>query len=140
VPVMVQRLHELPRFAEDDVDLTYKLPKLLDDAGVMFCLQNAGDMERMGTRNMPFYAGTAVAYGLDYEKAVAALSLNTAKILGIDDRYGSLEKGKSATLFISEGDALDMLGNKVVQAFIDGREIDLTNRQLQLYLKYQGKY
>lgn len=140
VPVMVQRVHELPRFAEDDVDLTYKLPKLLDDAGVLFCLQNAGDMERMGTRNMPFYAGTAVAYGLDYEKAVAALSLNTARILGIDDRYGSLEKGKSATLFISEGDALDMLGNKVTMAFIDGREIDLTNRQLQLYLKYQGKY
>ncbi len=140
VPVMVQRLHELPRFTEDDVDLTYRLPKLLNDAGVLFCLQNAGDMERMGTRNMPFYAGTAVAYGLDYEKAVAALSLNTAKILGIDDRYGSIEKGKSATLFISDGDALDMLGNKVTLAFIDGREIDLSNRQLQLYLKYQGKY
>lgn len=140
VAVMVQRIHELPRFAEDDVDLPYKLPKLLDDAGVLFCFQNAGDMERMGTRNMPFYAGTAVAYGLPYEKAIAALTLNTARILGIDDRYGSIEKGKSATLFISEGDALDMMGNKVTMAFIDGREIDLTNRQLELYLKYQGKY
>lgn len=140
VSVMVQRLHSNPRFAEDDVDLTYRLPKILDDAGVLFCLENSGDKERMGTRNLPFNAGTAVAYGLEYERAVQSLTLNTAKILGIDDRYGSLEKGKSATLFISDGDALDMLGNQVTDAFIDGRAIDLRNRQLHLYEKYMGKY
>jgi len=140
IAVMVQRLHSNPRFAEDDIDLTYRLPALLDAAGVLFCLENAGDMERMGTRNLPFYAGTSVAYGLDYEKAVQSITLNAAKILGIDARFGSLEVGKSATLFISEGDALDMMGNQVSAAFIDGRSIRLTNRQTELYLKYKNKY
>ena len=59
VPVMLKRVHTLPRFAEDDVDLPYRLPKLLEDEGVLYCLQNAGDMEHTGTRNLPFYAGTA---------------------------------------------------------------------------------
>lgn len=140
IAVMVQRVHSNPRFQEDDVDLTYRLPAILEEAGVLFCLENSGDMERMGTRNLPFYGGTAVAYGLPYESAVRALTLNTAKILGIDETHGSLEKGKSATLFLSDGDALDMLGNQVLVAFIDGRKIDLSNRQLELYQKYIGKY
>ena len=62
----------------------------------------------MGSRNLPFTAGTAVAYGLDYEEAIKALTLSTAKILGIDDKLGSLEKGKESTIFNSEGDALDL--------------------------------
>lgn len=140
VPVIVRRLHSIPRYNADDVDLSYKLPKLLEDEGVLYCLQNAGDMEQMGTRNLPFYAGTAVAYGLTYEQGVAALSLNAAKILGVDQQCGSLEKGKDATLFISEGDALDMMTNAVTHAFIQGRQIDLDNRQKELYRKYKSKY
>ncbi|NQX92193.1 MAG: amidohydrolase family protein [Flavobacteriales bacterium] len=140
VSVMVRRVHDLPRYEGDDIDLPFKLPKLLADEGVLFCLENAGDMEQMGTRNLPFYAGTAAAYGLTYEQAVQSITLNTAKILGIDEMYGSIEVGKSATLFISEGDALDMLTNDVTVAFIDGRNIDLDNRQKQLYRKYKGKY
>lgn len=130
----------MPWHSADDIDLPYKLPKLLEDEGVLFCLQNAGGMEQMGTRNLPFYAGTAVAYGLTYEQGVAAISLNAAKILGVDKQCGSLEKGKDATLFISEGDALDMMTNSVSFAFIQGRQIDLDNRQKQLYRKYMGKY
>ncbi|MCH2198996.1 MAG: amidohydrolase family protein [Flavobacteriales bacterium] len=140
VSVMIQRVHSLPRFDQDDVDLPYKLPALLQEAGVMFCIENAGDMEQMGTRNLPFYGGTAVAYGLEYEEAVMAMTLNTAKILGVDDRLGSLEKEKDATLFISTGDALDMRTNDVTHAYIQGRAIDLDNRQLQLYRKYKAKY
>lgn len=140
ISVMVQRVHELPRFAEDDVDLTYKLPKLLSDEGVLFCLENAGDMEQMGTRNLPFYAGTAMAYGLTYENAVKSITLNPAIMLGIDHLVGSLEKGKDATLFVSSGDALDMRSNDVTHAFIQGRMIELDNRQMQLYRKYKAKY
>ncbi|MFM9006377.1 MAG: amidohydrolase, partial [Flavobacteriales bacterium] len=66
IPVLLRRVHELPMYGEDDVDLPYKLPAMLHAAGVTFALQNEGDMERMGTRNLPFYAGTAVAYGLPY--------------------------------------------------------------------------
>ena len=140
VPVMLKRLHTLPRFAEDDVDLPYRLPKLLEDEGVLYCLQNAGDMEHMGTRNLPFYAGTAHAYGLTYEQAIKSITLSTARILGVDAFCGSLETGKDATLFISEGDALDMRTNYLTKAFIQGRSIDLDNRQRQLYRKYQTKY
>ena len=140
ISVMLQRVHSLPYHEDDDVDLPFKLPKLLQDEGVLFCLQNEGPHEFMGTRNLPFYAGTACAYGLTYEQAVRSVSLNAARILGIDARYGSLEAGKSATLFISTGDALDMRTNHVTHAFIDGRSIDLNNRQRELYRKYQAKY
>lgn len=140
ISVMLERIHSLPRFNEDDVDLPYKLPKLLYDAGVKFCIQNEGDMERMGTRNLPFHAGTAVAYGLPYEEAVRALTLAPAQILGIDKDFGSLEVGKNATLFISKGDALDMRSNAVICAFIQGRQIDLSSKQTELYEKYKKKY
>lgn len=140
VPVMIRRLHDLPMYRDDDVDLPFKLPKLLQDEGVLFCLENSGDMEQMGTRNLPFYAGTAITYGLTYEQAVMALSLNTAKILGVDDRIGSIEKGKHASFFISEGDALDMRTNDVVKAYVRGRSVDLDNRQKELYRKYRTKY
>ncbi len=140
IPVMIRRVHELPVYNDDDFDLPFKLPKLLQDEGVLFCLENSGDMEQMGTRNLPFYAGTAIAYGLTYEQAVMSMSLNTAKILGVDDRIGSLEIGKDASLFISEGDAFDMKTNKINHAFIEGRSIDLDNKQKQLYRKYRTKY
>jgi imidazolonepropionase-like amidohydrolase len=68
------------------------------------------------------------------------LTGNTAKILGIDDNYGTLETGKSATLFISEGDALDMAGNQLTHAFIDGRDISLETHQTELWKRYMGKY
>lgn len=140
IPIMLERIHSLPRFNEDDVDLPYKLPKLLYDAGIKFCIQNEGDMERMGARNLPFHAGTAVTYGLPYEEAVRALTLAPAQILGIDETCGSLESGKDATLFISSGDALDMKSNAVTAAFIQGRLIDLSSKQTELYHKYKKKY
>ncbi|MCO6501004.1 MAG: amidohydrolase family protein [Vicingus serpentipes] len=140
VAVILKRVHSLPERQEEDVYLPYKLPHLLFDAGVLFCLENAGDMETMGTRNLPFYAGTAAAYGLDKEEALKLITLNTAIILGIDNSTGSLEKGKDATLFISTGDALDMKTNNVETAFIQGRLIDVDNHQKKLYRKYSKKY
>jgi len=140
VAVILRRVHELPVNEDDDVSLPYKLPKMLHDAGVLFCLENSGDMEAMGSRNLPFYAGTAAAYGLDKEQALQLITLNTAKILGIDATTGSLEPGKDATLFISTGDALDMRTNNVIAAFIQGRLIDLDNHQKKLYRKFSEKY
>ena len=94
----------------------------------------------MNSRNLPFYAGTTVAYGLTKEQALQLITLNTAKILGIDSSYGSLEVGKSATLFISTGDALDMRTNNLTNAFIDGREISLESHQTELWKRYSKKY
>jgi imidazolonepropionase-like amidohydrolase len=113
---------------------------LLQKAGVEFCLQNEGDMEAMNARNLPFLAGTAMAYGLTEEEAISSISLSTAKILGIEDNYGSIEKGKSATLFVSDGNALDMRTNNLFIALIDGQFMSLENPQSELYKKYKAKY
>ena len=118
----------------------YRLPALLHKAGVDFCLSYTGDMERMGSRNLAFTAGTAAAYGLDKEVAVQKITLDAARVLGIDKTYGSLEIGKSATLFVSTNDALDMRNNNVEVAFIDGRTIDLGNHQIDLWERYRERY
>jgi imidazolonepropionase-like amidohydrolase len=97
-------------------------------------------MEAMNARNLPFQAGTAMAYGLSEEQAVAAVSLSACKILGIDKDYGSVEEGKSATLFVSAGSALDMRSNNVTLAMINGVFMSLDNSQKALYEKYEGKY
>lgn len=139
IPVILRRVHSLPMNQDDDIHLPFKMPKMLHDKGLLVALENSGSMEAMGMRNLPFYAGTAVAYGLDREVAVSMLTYNTAKILGIEDRVGSLEVGKDATLFVSEGDALDMMSNDVIMAMIRGRMIDLDNPQKALYRKYRQK-
>lgn len=140
VSVLLKRVHDLPLLEDEDVNLPFKNAKLLTDAGVLVGLQNQGDMERMQVRNLPFYAGTCAAWGMDKEAALQLITSNTAKILGIDTNYGTLEAGKSATLFISEGDALDMRTNKVTSAYIDGRLISLESHQTELYERYKEKF
>lgn len=140
IPVLLQRVHSRPSSEDDDYDLPFKMAKFLVDKGVLVALEASGQMERMNSRNLPFYAGTTVAHGLSKEQALQLISLNAAKILGIDNAYGSLEKGKSATLFISEGDALDMRTNNITHAFIDGRKISLETHQTKLWKRYSEKY
>jgi imidazolonepropionase-like amidohydrolase len=137
ISVILIRTHNLPSLPEDDVDLPYKLPKILHDSGVNFCLADVGSWQQ---RNLPFQAGTAVAYGLTMEDALMAITKNTAEILGIDKTYGTLELGKSATLVLSEGDILDMKTSKITHAWIDGRPINLDNAQKQLDTKFRQKY
>ncbi|WP_299385764.1 amidohydrolase family protein [uncultured Lacinutrix sp.] len=140
VPVLLQRVHSKPKNDDDDYDLPFKLANELVTSGVLVGLENAGDMERMNARNLPFLAGTCAAYGLDKEQALSLITLNTAKILGVAAKVGSLEVGKDATLFISEGDALDMRTNKLEKAYIQGRDISLESHQTELYKRYSNKY
>lgn len=140
ISVLLRRIHDLPLLEDEDVNLPYKNAKTLVDKGILVGLENAGDMERMQTRNLPFYAGTCAAWGLNRETALQLITSNTAKILGIDENYGTLESGKSATLFISEGDALDMKTNNITHAFIDGRQISLESHHTELYERYKEKY
>lgn len=137
IAVILIRTHNLPSLPEDDVDLPYKLPKILNDSGVLYCIADVGAWQQ---RNLPFQAGTAVAFGLNPEQALMAVTKNTSEILGIDKNYGTLEVGKSATLLISEGDILDMRTSKVTNAWIDGRLINLDNTQKQLDKKFRAKY
>ncbi|OUR92281.1 amidohydrolase [Flavobacteriales bacterium 34_180_T64] len=140
VPVLLQRVHSRPNNEDEDYDLPFKMAKLLVDKGVLVALEASGQMERMNSRNLPFYAGTTVAHGLTKEQALELITLNTAKILGIDTDYGSLTEKKSATLFISEGDALDMRTNIISHAFIDGRLISLETHQTKLWKRYSEKH
>ena len=116
-----------------------KITNLLQEAGILFCLSYSGSMEAMGARNLPFSAGTTVAYGQTYENAIMSITLNTAQILGVDSMVGSIETGKDATFFISTGDALDMRTNNVEHAFIKGKTIDLNNHQKELFNKYNNR-
>ncbi len=140
VSVLLRRVHDVPNSEDEDVNLPYKIANLLNEKGIVVGLENAGDMERMQTRNIPFYAGTCAAWGMNKEEALKLITSNTAKILGIEAKYGTLEAGKSATLFISEGDALDMKTNKLSHAFIDGRQISLESHQTELYERYKDKF
>jgi hypothetical protein len=140
IPVMIQRLHRLPEHDEDPVDLPYRLPAILAKMGVLFCLQNEGGMEAMNARNLPFLAGTAMAYGLTEEQALQAITINSCKILGIDQEFGSIEVGKSATIFVSKGPALDMKTNDVTTIVMNGKIQSPVNFQESLYLKYKAKY
>jgi len=140
VAVILDRTHRLPEYPHTPVDQPYKTPAILHEAGVTFCIGIVGSDGFWQQRNLPFHAGHAVGYGLPYEAAVQAITLDAARTLRIDDRCGSLEEGKDATLFVSEGDALDMATNNVVHAWIQGRRVDLNNKQKMLYRKYQTKY
>ncbi|MBC5862587.1 amidohydrolase family protein [Flavobacterium turcicum] len=140
VGVLLKRVHDMPENDDHDVDLPYKNARLLTEKGVLVGLENSGSHERMNTRNLPFLAGTCAAYGLDKETALQLITSNTAKILGIDEQCGTLTQGKDATLFISEGDALDMRTNKLTNAFIQGRAISLETHQTRLNERYKTKY
>ena len=140
IAVLSQRVHKTPNSDDDDYDLPYKMAKLLVDKGVLVGLENSGQMERANARNLPFQAGTLVAHGMDKEEALKLITSNTAKILGVDNRLGTLDVGKDATLFISEGDALDMRTNILTHAFIEGREISLESHQTKLWRRYSEKY
>jgi imidazolonepropionase-like amidohydrolase len=138
IAVILQDEHALPATEDDDVDQPFKTPAILQKAGVLFALNDEHGESRY--RNLPFNAGTAAAYGLTKEQALQAITLNSAKILGVDSKTGSLEAGKDANIVVSEGDILDMRTSIVVQAFIQGREVSLENKQKQLYDRYKFKY
>lgn len=140
VAVILHEPHALPATDDDAVDQPYKTGAQLQKAGVLFTIcQDSGDGYTQ-IRNLPFLAGTMSAYGLTKEEALAAITLNPAKILGIADRTGSLENGKDANIVISTGDLLDMKSSVVTHAFIQGRAINLDNKHTQLLNRYKYKY
>jgi len=140
IPVVIKRAHLIPGNNDDNYDKSYKTALHLVEKGITVTIGLEEGHVRMNDRNLPFNAGTYAAHGLDKEKAVKLITLNAAKILGIDNIVGSLTVGKDATLFISEGDALDMRGNILTEAFIQGRKLSLESHQTKLWKRYSNKY
>jgi imidazolonepropionase-like amidohydrolase len=138
IAVILNQMHTLPIMQDDDIDTYAKLPYQLQQAGVLYCINDFDEMNR--GRNLMFNAGVAVGFGLTKEQALQAITLNAAKILGIDKQTGSLETGKDANIIISDGDLLDIKTSNIIYAFIQGRQINLDNKQKQLYERYKIKY
>ena len=136
VSILLGESHNLPLREDDDTDQIYKNAKLLYDAGILYAMKVNGFWQQ---RNLPFQVGQTVAYGVPKEAAIASITANVAKIFDLNT-IGTLEVNKDATFFVSSGDAMDMIGNQVELAFIQGREIDLDNHQKALYRKYHEKY
>ena len=140
IPVIYEGVTSLPSRRFEDYDQAYKTPSILYEKGVQFCISDygyAGRAEQI--RNLPYQASMAASYGLPKEAAFRAVTLSVAEILGIDKKVGSLDEGKDATLFISDGDPLETRTN-IIQAFIQGKKIDMGDRHKSLYSKYKEKY
>ena len=140
IPVIASRPHRLPDSEDEDIKGTFKLAAQLNETGILVGIDVSGRMERMYTRNLPFYAGSFAAYGMDKETALKLITSNAAEILGIEDQLGTLEVGKKATFFLSKGDALDMRTNQIHKAWIGGRDISLETHQTELWKRYSKKY
>ncbi len=138
IPVILDNVHRRPSRDDEDILLPFKLPGLLAKDGIKVSLRHSGMLSR--GRNLPFYAGTAAAYGLDKEDALKMITSNTAEILGISDRAGTLENGKDANLLVCVGDILDMRSSIIESAFIQGREVEIEGKQQELYRRFRDKY
>jgi imidazolonepropionase-like amidohydrolase len=137
IPVLVGGVHRLPGRRFEPYDTPFTLPARLYEAGITFAIITATSAPH--ERNLPYHAATAAAYGLPPDEALKAITLYPAEIFGIEDRVGSLEVGKDATLIVTTGDPLEIT-SQVEMQFIQGRRIDLTSRHTMLYEKYRVKY
>ena len=136
IPVILTSTMAAPGRAYEGYDGAYSMPARLYEAGVKFAL--SGGAGALYTNRLPWEAGVAVAFGLPEEEAVKAVTINAAEFMGLDDRVGSLEAGKQATLLITTGNPLDMTTN-IEQAYIQGRELDMNDIQKHFFEKYMVK-
>ena len=136
-PVILTGVHKLPHRDDSDYDAPFRLPAQLSERGVQFCIATGEEFAH--ERNLPWHAATAAAFGLDRERAVAAITRDAAEILGVGDRLGTLTVGKRATLLLTDGSPLD-LTTRIERAWVEGRETDLRSKQTELAKKYRQKY
>ena len=136
IPVILTSTMAAPGRAYEGYDGAYSMPARLYEAGVRFAI--SGGSGSLYSNRLPFEAGVAVAFGLPEEEALKAVTINPAEFLGLDDRVGSLEPGKQATFLITTGTPLDMTSD-IEQAYIQGRELDMTDIQKFFFEKYMEK-
>ena len=140
VPVILLGVQVTPYRRFEPIHIPYKLPSILYEAGVHFCISLDPGYPMDGhVRTLPDEAMRAASWGLSKDQALRSITLSAAEILGVDDRIGSLEPGKDATFFIAESEPLTQTTNPI-KAFIKGRELDLSDRQKNLLKKYKEKY
>jgi imidazolonepropionase-like amidohydrolase len=136
IPVIITATLRLPTRRDADFDEPFTLPLKLYKAGIKYCIAGTG---ASNVRNLPYHAAKAAAYGLSKEEALKSITLYPAEIIGVENRMGSLEAGKEATLIVTNGDPLEITTN-VEKLYIQGRDTDLDNKHKTLYHKYQERY
>jgi imidazolonepropionase-like amidohydrolase len=136
IPVLLADPLSLPKYDYSDTRLPFKLAAMFKKEGILVGLTYS----KQAYGNLPFAAGQTIPYGLTKEEALQTVTLNNAKILGIDDKTGSIEVGKDANIVVSTGDILDISTNNIEYAFITGRNINLDNKHKQLYRRFETKY
>lgn len=136
VPVILTSTMDAPGRDYEGYDGAYRRAADLYEAGVKIAI--SGGSSALNTDRLPYEAGVAVAFGLPEEEAVKAVTINAAEMLGLDDRIGSLETGKQATLLITTGNPLDTMAD-IEQAYIQGRELDMNDIQKHFFEKYMTK-
>jgi len=136
IPVIIANTLSLPRYESSDIRMPFKLAYMFVREGILTGLSYTSQ----AYPNLPFAAGQTVPYGLSKEEALQLVTINNAKILGIDDRTGTIAKGKDANIVVSSGDILDMKTNNIEYSYITGRSISLDNKHKQLYRRFSAKY
>jgi imidazolonepropionase-like amidohydrolase len=134
IPVIVGPTTSVPG-ADDPYDMTYANPGVLARTGVKIAFQTS---DAANSRNLPYNAALAVAYGLDADAALRALTINPAEIFGVVDRYGSLEPGKVANVIVTTGDPMDVRST-VRHLFIRGEAVPLDDRHTRLYEQFRAR-
>jgi imidazolonepropionase-like amidohydrolase len=135
IPAILGPTLALPIHEDDPYDAPFTLPNEFYKAGVKFAF---GTFNNQFVRNLPYQAANAVAFGLPYEEALKAITLNPAQIWGVADRIGSIEEGKWADLMVTDGDPLEAK-TQVKQLYIKGKTVDLDNKHKRLYEKYLNR-
>ena len=139
VPVVFESMFATPRRGEDSYDINFKAPEVLRKAGVTVAFSmGPGSMQVTMARNLPYEAAQAIAFGLPEPDALKAITLVPAQLLGVADRLGSIEPGKEASLFVSDGDIFDIRSH-VKQMWIAGKPVNLESRHTRLYEKYKNR-
>ncbi|MEO0292389.1 MAG: amidohydrolase family protein [candidate division WOR-3 bacterium] len=140
IPVIITGIHTNPVREDEPYDEPFTLPYKLYKEGVKFCIAGSGSaFSASNARNLPYKVSTACAFGLPLEEGIKSITIYAAEILGISDRVGSIEKGKDATLIVTDGNPLDIKTN-VLMAFIQGKKVDLESKHTLLFKKYLKKY
>jgi imidazolonepropionase-like amidohydrolase len=135
IPVIVGPVLRMPAGEDDPYDAAFANAGLLSKAGIRIAFQTN---DSSNSRNLPYHAGMAAAFGLPKEEALKAVTIYPAEIFGVADRVGSIEKGKVANLIVTDGDPLE-IRTQIKHVFINGRAIPLTSRHTELYEKYKAR-
>jgi imidazolonepropionase-like amidohydrolase len=135
IPVIFSSFNNMPPKWEDGYDGIYRNAAVLHKAGVKFAFSSQSSSL---AKDLPVHAAKAAAFGLDRKEALKGVTINPAEIFGVDHLMGSLEKGKVANIVLADGDILELRTN-IKHVFIDGKEVDLSNKYTELLEKFKKR-